>query len=432
MIEKALRDLEAGGKPIKVGMIGAGSTGRAIALYLAANLPGIRLVAIANRTTEHAKKAFADAGVTNWNNVKTSAGAEKAINNNNRVVTDNFEAITQCKLIDVVVEVTGTVEYAAQTAVDAINNRKHVVLVNAELDSLIGPILKSKADQTGVVLTNTDGDEPGVAMNLIRYLRSLGLRVVAAGNIKGMVDHYRTPQTQLEFAKKYNQDPRKVTSFADATKLSMETTILANATGFNVGKRGMYGFSCKHVKEIGSLLPGEQMLKTGLVDYALGAEPHTGAFAVIYENATLKKAQLSYYKMGDGPFYVFYTPYHLPPIQIASTIASAAILHEATVAPIGAPICEVITIAKTKLKQGDTLDGIGGFSTYGLIDNSSEARKANLLPISLSEGCVLRRPIEKDEPISLSDVDQPSGRLCERLWLEQKAKSLNNGQQKTD
>src|SRR5204863_5629794 len=144
---------------------------------------------------------------------------------------------------------------AARVVLDAFRHAKDVVLVNAELDSLIGPILKARADEAGVVLTHTDGDEPGVAMTLLRYLRTLGLQVVAAGNIKGMVDYYRTPATQKAFAEKNDQDARKVTSFADATKLSMEATVLANATGFRVGRRGMYGPACGYVREIGGLLP---------------------------------------------------------------------------------------------------------------------------------------------------------------------------------
>ena len=252
---------------------------------------------------------------------------------------------------------------------------------------MLGPILKAKADRAGVVVTNTDGDEPGVAMTLLRYLRSLGLRPVAAGNIKGMVDYYRNPETQRAFAEKYDQDVRKVTSFADATKLSMETTVLANATGFHVGRRGMYGPACEHVREMAHLLPADQMLGTGLVDYALGAAPHTGAFVIVHEESPLKKAQLAYYKLGDGPFYVFYTPYHLPHIQIASTIGRAVIHRDPTVAPIGGPVCEVVTVAKRDLKAGERLDGIGGFCTYGLIDNALAARAAAALPIGLSEGC---------------------------------------------
>jgi predicted homoserine dehydrogenase-like protein len=402
-------------------MIGAGATGRAIALQLATPVPGIRLAAIANRTLTHGERALREAGILEWTVAGSSREAELSIARGVPVLTGDASVLTACDAIDVIVEVTGTVEPALCVTLDSFKNGKHVVLVNAELDSLLGPILKAKADQAGVVFTNTDGDEPGVAMTLLRYLRSVGLRTVAAGNIKGMVDHYRTPETQKGFAEKYDQDPRKVTSFADATKLSMEATVLANATGFHVGRRGMYGPACGNVREIGSLLPAAQMLETGLVDYSLGAVPHTGAFVVVHEVAPLKRAQLTYYRLGEGPFFVFYTPFHLPYIQIASTIARAAVYKDPTVAPVGGPVCEVVTIAKRNLKAGECLDGVGGFSAYGLVDNAAAAREISALPISLSEGCLLRRDIVKDSVVSFDDVDLPGGRLSEMLWREQAA-----------
>jgi predicted homoserine dehydrogenase-like protein len=161
------------------------------------------------------------------------------------------------------------------------------------------------------------------------------------------------------------------------------------------------------------------LLGTGLVDYALGAAPHTGAFVIVHEDSPLKKAQLAYYKLGNGPFYVFYTPFHLPHIQIASTIGRAAIHRDPTVAPIGGPICEVLTVAKRDLKAGERLDGIGGFCTYGLIDNTAAARATVALPIGLSEGCVLRREISKDAVVSFDDVDPLPHGIVEALWQEQ-------------
>ena len=256
-------------------------------------------------------------------------------------------------------------------------------------------------------------------MTLLRYLRTLGLKPVAAGNIKGMVDYYRNPDTQRAFAEKNDQDARKVTSFADATKLSMETTVLANATGFHAGRRGMYGPACRDVSEMANLLPADQLLETGLVDYALGAAPHTGAFVIVHEDAPLKQAQLAYYKLGNGPFYVFYTPFHLPHLQIASTIGRAVIHRDPTVAPLGGPVCEVVSIAKRDLKAGERLDGIGGFCTYGLIENAATARAQDALPIGLSEGCVLRRDIAKDAVIAFADVAARPAGLVETLWREQ-------------
>ena len=419
IVDTALRQREADGHPIRVGMVGAGATGRAIALQLGTPAPGIRLVAIANRTADHGERAFREAGVMEWDRAGSAEEAETAIARGRPVLTDDPSVLTACDAIDVLVEVTGTVEAAAHVVLEAFDHGKHVVLVNAELDSMLGPILKAKADRSGVVVTNTDGDEPGVAMTLLRYLRSLGLRPVAAGNLKGIVDYYRNPETQRAFAEKNDQDARKVTSFADATKLSMEATVLANATGFQVGRRGMYGPACKDVREMAKLLPADQMLGTGLVDYALGAAPHTGAFVIVYEQSPPKKAQLAYYKLGDGPFYVFYTPYHLPHIQIASTIGRAVVHRDPTVAPIAGPVCEVVTVAKRDLKAGERLDGIGGFCAYGLIDNAAAARAVTALPIGLSEGCVLRRDVLKVNLLSFDDVELPGRRRVETLWWEQ-------------
>lgn len=422
MVDIALREREANGAPIRVGMIGAGATGRAIALQLATPVPGIRLMGIANRTPEHGARAFREAGILQWNRVESLRQAEAAIASGVPVLADDPSVLTNCDAIDILVEVTGTVEPATRVVLDAFEQGKSVVLVNAELDSLIGPILKAKADQAGVVLTHTDGDEPGVAMTLLRYLRTLGLRPVAAGNVKGMVDYYRNPDTQRAFAEKNDQDVRKVTSFADSTKLSMEATVLSNATGFHVGRRGMYGPACKDVREMANLLPADQLLASGLVDYALGAAPYTGAFVIVHEDSPLKKVQLAYYKLGEGPFYVFYTPFHLPHIQIASTIGRAVIHQDATVAPLAGPVCEVVTVAKRDLKAGERLDGVGGFCAYGLIDNSETARSMSALPISMSEDCVLLRDIRKDSVVSLENVKLPAGRLADQLWREQNAR----------
>jgi predicted homoserine dehydrogenase-like protein len=422
MTDTALLERETVGHPIRVGIIGAGASARAIALHLGTPVPGIRLVAIANRTSAHGERAFREAGIALWKHVDSIHQAEAAITSGLPALIEDPSVLTRCDVIDLIVEATGTIEPAARAVLEAFDHGKHVVLVNAELDSLLGPILKAKADRAGVVLTHTDGDEPGVAMTLLRYLRSVGLHPVAAGNLKGMVDYYRTPDTQRPFAEKRGLDPRKVTSFADATKLSMEATVLANATGFKAGRRGMYGPVCHHVSELAGLLPAEQMLGSGLVDYALGAAPHTGAFVIVHEDSPLKKAQLAYYKLGNGPFYVFYTPFHLPHVQIVSTIARAVLHLDPTVAPIAGHVCEVVAVAKKDLKAGECLDGVGGFCTYGLIDNSATARSMDALPLGLSDGSVLCRDISKDTVIRLDDVYLPNIDLAQELWSEQNAR----------
>lgn len=419
IVDELLRQRQEEGKPIRVGLVGAGGAARMVAVHLIKPVDGIRLVAIANRTLANAAKLCKELGISAVE-ARTAAALEGATAQNNCAITDNAMLLCEAGTIDVIVDATGAVEFGADLALNAMKNGKHVVFLNTELDSTLGPILKVHADAAGVTVTNTDGDEPGVAMNLVRYVRSIGLKAVAAGNIKGMVDLYRNPDTQRDFAAKYAMNPRIMTSFADGTKLAMEAAVIANATGFRVGKRGMYGGRCGHVNEVINHLPMNQLLDGGLVDYALGAAPHTGAFVVVHEENPMSKAHLGYFKMGDGPLYVFYTPYHLPHLQIASTIARAALLGDATVSPIAGPVCSVATVAKKDLKAGDELDGVGGFATYGVIENTGAFEAEDLLPMGLSEGGRLLKAIRKDEPIKFSDVELPAGRLCDRLYAEQK------------
>ena len=418
-LDRELEARAAMGRPIQVALSGAGATGRSIALQLLTPPVGIRLAAILNRTPAHAERAFLEGGVSTTVRTDSGRALDDAIRRGTPAIVTDPAVIADAGGIDLLIEATGTVGYAALVTQRALAGGKHVVLVNAELDSTLGPLLRVRAERAGLVLTNTDGDEPGVAMTLLRYLRSLGLRTVAAGNLKGMVDHYRTPATQREFAERHQQDPRKVTSFADATKLSMEATVLANATGFRVARRGMIGPACAHVSEVAGLLPADAMLGGGIVDYALGAAPGTGAFVVVHEPHRAKQQQLAYYKMGQGPFYVFHTPYHLPHLQIVSTIARAVLAGDATVAPLGAPVCEVVTLAKRDLTAGEELDGVGGYSAYGLVENAVEARRQDALPMGLSEGCRLVRAVARDTLIRSSDVSRPAGRLEDQLWDEQ-------------
>lgn len=419
-IDELLRQRHEQGDPIKVALVGAGAAARMIALqFLTPPIKGIRLVAIGDRTVANARRAYEEAGVRSITAVTTAEALEGAIARGAYAVSDNAMLLCEASNVDAIVEVTGTVEFGARLATYAIENRKHLILVNSELDSTLGPILKVHADRAGITITNTDGDEPGVAMTLLRYLKAIGLEPVAAGNLKGMVDPYRTPETQRSFAAEYSMNPNIVTSFADGTKLAMEATVLANASGFKVGKRGMYGPRCAHVKEIADHLPLNQLLDGGLVDYALGAEPYTGAFVIVHEEHPIKKKHLSYLKMGKGPLYVFYTPFHLPHIQVASTVARAVLLKDATVAPIGGPVCDVAAVAKKILKSGEILDGVGGFAAYGVIENSDVFSAEDLLPMGLSEGCRLMRDIAKDEPIRSTDVELPEGRFCYKLRAEQ-------------
>jgi predicted homoserine dehydrogenase-like protein len=398
--------------------VGAGFIGRAIAWQIM-ETPGLRLVAVCDRTPKEAERAVRDGGAADVRAVSSPAELEQAIGAGVMAIGDDPRLPGETGPVDVVIEATSSVEFGAHTAVAALEGGKHLLLVNADLDSLVGPILKTYADRAGVVLTGVGGEEHGVAMNLIRYVRTIGLTPVLAGNVKGFLDRYRTPETQRAFAESVGQRPEMVTSFADGTKLSMETTILANATGFAVSQRGMAGLRAEHVREVLDLYPLERLLEGGLVDFTVGAEPGSGAFVVGYGEDPKKRPYFAHFKLGDGPLHLVYQQHHLPNFEAGLTIGRAVLFDDATVTPLGAPSCEVVAVAKRDLAAGQTLDGVGGFDAYGMIENAATARAENLLPIALSEGARLRVDVPKDRAISLDDVERPEGRLVDRLFAEQ-------------
>lgn len=419
IVDTALERRQAEGNPVRVAMVGAGYMGRGIALQIEKYMTGIRLVAISNRTLSEAKRAYHEAGIEPAVTVETAAQLDEAIAANQYAVTDNPLLLCEAEGVEAVIEATGHVELSAHVAMKAIEHKKHLVLMNAELDATVGPILKVYADRAGIVITNADGDQPGVMMNLFRFVKSIGYKPVLLGNIKGLQDYYRTPDTQKGFAAIHNITPKMATSFADGTKISMENAVVANATGFTVGKRGMYGPRCKHVTETVNLFPMEDLVNGGIVDYILGAEPGPGVFVLGYNDDPLRKPYMNYFKMGGGPLYPFYVPYHLPHLECPLTAARAVLFNDAAVAPIGGPVCDVITIAKKDLKPGDVIDGIGGFACYGMIENYGVSRAQNLLPMGLAEECRLKRAVAKDQAVTYDDVEMPAERLCDRLRKEQ-------------
>ncbi|MBK6350432.1 MAG: Gfo/Idh/MocA family oxidoreductase [Proteobacteria bacterium] len=421
IVDTALQQRLQQRDPIRVALVGAGYMGRGIALEILTAFPGMRLAAIVNRHTDQAERAYRDAGVDEFRSVSTAAELDAAIEAGVYAVSDDPEVVCRSGRIEAVIESTGDVEYGARVAFDAITHGKHVVLMNAEVDSTIGPILKVHADRNSVVYTYTDGDEPGVAMNLYRFVDSIGYKPVLMGQIKGFLNRYRNPETQREFASKHQQKAEMVASFADGSKLAIESTIIGNATGFRPGIRGMHGHQCGHVKDLLKLFGDKDFKDGGLVDFVLGAEPHTGAFVMGYNDHPVKQKYMSYFKMGDGPYYMFYTPYHLPHLQLPHSVARAVLFEDPTLTPRGAPVCDTVSIAKQNLRAGETLDGMGGFASFGLIDTYEVCQGEDYLPMPLSIGCKLLRDVPKDQPIRYADVVLPSGRVCDRLRAEQTA-----------
>ncbi|HEY9878948.1 MAG TPA: Gfo/Idh/MocA family oxidoreductase [Leptolyngbyaceae cyanobacterium] len=438
IVDTALKARQEAGNPIKVGMIGAGFMGRGVANQILNSVPGMELVAVSNRNLDTAKRAYVEAGATDVRVVSTVADLEDAIAKGQYAVTDDALLLCRADGIDVLIEVTGAVEFGAHVVMEAIAHKKHIVLMNAELDGTVGPILKHYADKAGVIITGCDGDQPGVQMNLYRFVKSIGVTPLVCGNIKGLQDRFRNPTTQKGFAEQWGQNVHMVTSFADGTKISFEQAIVANATGMTVAKRGMLGYDFMrnkeeliekfdlnftgHIDDLTKLYDVDQLKELGgIVDYVVAVKPGPGVYVFGTHDDPKQQHYLNLYKLGTGPLYSFYTPYHLCHFEVPLSAARVVLFGDAVLAPTEGLKVDVVTLAKTDLKAGETIDCIGGYMTYGECETAEITAAENLLPVGLAEGCRLKRDVPKDTALTYDDVELPEGRLCDKLRAEQDA-----------
>ncbi len=421
IVDSVLKKREAENNPVRVALVGAGFMGRALVNQITNATPGMRMVAICNRTQENAERAYREAGIEAFEKVYSGQMLDRIVNAGGYAITDDYRHLCEAASVDVIVEATGQVEYGAHVITYATECKKHMVLLNAEVDATVGPILAHKARQAGIVLTGCDGDQPGVEMNLVRFVEGLGLKPLVCGNIKGLQDPYRNPTTQEGFAKKWGQDAAMVTSFADGTKISFEQALVANATGMTVHKRGMLGRDFTgHVDELTTMYDAAELeAMGGAVDYVVGAKPGPGVYVLATQDDPKQKHYLHYYKLGEGPLYSFYTPYHLCHFEVPTTCARAVLFGDATIAPLGGPVVEVIATAKKDLHAGETLDGLGGYCTYGQAERADITARDRLLPMGIAMDCTLTRDVKKDQVLTYDDIQLPEGRLIDQLRQEQ-------------
>src|SRR5262245_6901175 len=383
--------------------------------------PGMRVAAISNRKVQRAVDVYKYSGRTDVVVADTQRTLDDAIRANKPAVTEDALFLSHSALLDVICEVTGSVEFGAHVVLEAFRHGKDVVLMNAEMDATIGPILQVHAKKYGVILSACDGDEPGVQMNLYRWVKGLGLVPRVIGNVKGLQDPYRNPTTQKGFADRWHQNPAMVTSFADGTKVSCEQAIVANATGFKVRSRGMSrGLEYRgDVMQIGKLYDIDELRSIGgIIDYVVGT-PLTKVYVLAEHPDPKQQHYLNLYKMGEGPLYSFFIPYHLVHFEVPNSIARVVLLRDSLAPPLAGPVVEVCAVAKRDLKAGEILDDYGMYMTYGEATNVDEMSKGQYLPEGLVEGCKLKRNISKDSVLTYSDVELPPGRLADRLRAEQ-------------
>jgi predicted homoserine dehydrogenase-like protein len=421
IVDRALQAREAEGKPIRVGMIGAGFMGQGLTNQIVNSVPGMRMAAIYNRKPERAVGVYEYAGSQGIVRAGTQAEVDAAVRRGAPVVAEDPLTICRSPDIDVIVDVTGSVEFGSHVVLDAFEHGKHVVLMNAELDATLGPILQTYAQRAGVVLSACDGDEPGVQMNLFRWVKGLGLIPRVMGNVKGLQDPYRNPTTQRGWAERWGQNAAMVTSFADGSKISFEQTIVANATGFKVRSRGM----SRGLKYDGNVLDivklydvDEARALGGIIDYTVGP-PLVKVFCLAEHADPKQRHYLNLYKMGEGPLYPFWIPYHLVHFEVPSSIARVVLFRDGLAPPLGGPVVEVCAVAKRDLKAGEVLDEYGCYMTYGEAVNADEMSSGRYLPEGLVEGCTVLRDIRKDQVLTYDDVRLPAGRRADELRAEQ-------------
>lgn len=425
MYEK-LCDLEAAGGPIRIALIGAGSMGLGIARQLA-HTPGMVLVSITDINRDAALAA-----------AKVYGGRFTFVEAGEAVPTDGSLLVGQEPFFggpplvpeaDVVVEATNTVGFAARACLNAIDRGIHVVLMNAEVDLAFGPLLHQAAAEKGVVVTSDAGDQHGVLMRMIDEIKLWGFRVVMAGNIKGFLNRYATAASLANEAAERHLNPIQCCAYTDGTKLGVEMALVANATDLVPWVPGMEGPPLRTVQDVLGAFDFQKYGKRGAVEYILGAEPGGGVFVVGYCAEPLQQRYLQYYKLGDGPYYLFYRPYHLCHLETPWAIAQAALHHRPILRPTFGRVADVYAYAKRDIAAGEVVPhGIGGEHFYGLIDRCNRADSQGVVPIALLEGDndwspVIRRALRRDDPLRFDDVDLHESYLL-ALFQQQNAMAV--------
>jgi predicted homoserine dehydrogenase-like protein len=369
---------------IRVGLAGAGYIAKGF-VNQAAQSGGIEIVAMSSRTESEIRTLLEKGGFTDA-----------------KIFTDPMDLVTAD--LDVVIDLTGDVELGSRLAEGAILNGKHIV-TSAETDATVGPVLGEMAEKAGVVYTNMWGDEPGMIKSLYDYATILGLEVVTLGKFKGYHNVHRNPSTVVILQ---NQNPYKMVSFADGTKMSMEMTVVSNATGYVPDVRGMNLPEGKFEDVLGLLQMKENggvLTKEKVIEVIRGPKPSGAVFIMVKADNTDIIESLKYYKMGEGPYYMLYIPYHMPGIEMIFGIYEMMLFGKASIKPLARPYSDVITIAKRDLEEGQILDKIGGYDYYGINTTIEDSMMEEALPTGLAEDGKLLRAVKEGEIIRFSDVE---------------------------
>lgn len=398
--------------------------------------PGIDCVAIADIELERAT-SWAQYLGRDYQVVSDVGEMNDAIRRGKLAVSEDGKLIAQSDYLDVFVEATNSIPAGGRYATQALEHEKQVVMMNYEADLMFGPFLMQLAEDHACSYTVCDGDQPTVVKHIIDDLKFMGFQLVMAGNIKGYLDRYVNPTVIIPEADKRNLDYRMCTSYTDGTKLCIEMAVLANGLGLRTAIPGMHGPQMDDIHQVFDHFDFESMWdgQHALVDYALGARPKGGVFAIGYTDDNYQKDTLAWFPpdMGPGPFYLFYRPYHLGHFESMKTVAVAGLDGEAVLKPDYGFRTNVYAYAKRDLRKGEILDGIGGYMCYGMIENCEDNEMDPGIPICLADKVEMKVDLPKDGKVLLSHVNYDMEDYSFRLFAmaTEAAKSRQTSDDKT-
>ena len=414
-----VRERAAAGREITVGVIGAGYVGRGL-VHLLDRLDGFRPALVVNRTVDRGVDAYRLAGCDPSGVVVTDKAStlQSAIEARTPAVTADVDVAVAIDGVDVLVEATGAIDYGARALLAALSAGRSVVSINAEVDATLGWLLHKTAAAHGGVYTICDGDQLGVLMRTLDSVTHMGFEPLVAVNCKRHLDLYQDPASSAPYAERDGTSPEVTTSAGDGTKMNIENAVVANLTGMPPDCRGMHGVPTTLEHALGDVLAA--VSRTGVVEYTLGGDFGAGVFVIAHApEPDVVHRELRFFKMGDGPDYLFFSPYTLVHFEMPRSIAEVALDHAPLWTPTGPPVADVVAIAKRDLVPGERLDGIGGYCAYGQIDTVKGSD--GVLPMAFADHATVVRAVKRDDPIGLDCVELDETAEIVRLRRRQEA-----------
>jgi len=414
-LARDLAERQRSAQPIRIGLVGCGEMGTDIVSQVA-HMDGIEVAAIAELNVGAASDAVALAYQADGHSqiIESAPALEVAIAKRLVAVTDNASLLIASDQIDLLVDATGVPAVGAEIGLRAMQQGKHLVMMNVEADVTIGAYLHSEAQRLGVGYSLGAGDEPSSCMELIEFVSALGHDIVCAGKGKNNPLNFNAvPEDYAEEAARRNMNPRMLVEFVDGTKTMVEMTAIANATGLVPDKPGMHG-PAAGVSELGSVLipatEGGVLSGPGRVDYSVGQGVAPGVFVIADMRHPRLRERMTDLKLGTGPYYMFHRPYHLTSLEVPLTCARLVLYGKSDMVPLRESVAEAAAVAKKDLVAGDSLDAIGEYCYRGWAMTKTDAVEQAAVPLGLLQGGVVKKAVKQGELLTYANVipDQDS------------------------